>query len=299
MPSSTGSCTVLAHQPMAGTFSSRPVIVMLPYAGGSACSFSELRARLTTRANVLGIDYPGRGSAASKDACSSIEGMANAVVTAITSSGHASVTLWGYSLGAIVAVEVMRQLAQAGSPCRVQHLVAAACRPPHLFQVPLPAGLSDEDFIATTVRLGCLPARTSHSPRVLSRLLPLLRADLDAAARHRHVHAPIPRVPITVLGGRGDPLVPMHDLAAWQLHTQARCQPYVFGGDHFFVNQHLDAIARILLDAAFGHASHELEDALPASFDSDTREAELVQCIHPTFTNPGASHVCSSNAAIQ
>jgi surfactin synthase thioesterase subunit len=250
---------------------------MLPYAGGSACSFRELRARLMTRAHVWSIDYPGRGALASRPGCQDIQDMARAVVAMLADGRHEEVTLWGYSLGAIVAIEVIRQLEQAGSGCRIKHLVAAACRPPHLFQVKLPRDLSDEAFLAAIGKLGCLPSRIQTSPRVLARLLPHLRADLEAASRYRHDHAPTRHVPITVLGGRGDPLVPLHDLAAWQTHTQAGCRPYVFGGDHFFVHQHIDAVADIVLNAACAGDDRAHASGRPARFDSDARRTELIQ----------------------
>ena len=49
------------------------------------------------------------------------------------------------------------------------------------------------------------------------------------------------------LGGDQDPIVTLGDLYGWGKHTDS-VQVTMFDGGHFFINDHIDAVAKLLAD---------------------------------------------------
>lgn len=224
-----------------------PTILFLPYAGGSADSLSALRRAVRSTHAFVGVHYPGRHLQDAAPGPRSVTEMADHAIALIDSAQLKDVTLFGYSLGALVAYEAALRL-QALNPCPVRRVVVAACRPPHLFRgAGLSAYRNDKDFMRALARLGGLPPVLLRDDRLAAHFLPALRADFTICDTYRYRHRGQLGLPLTVLAGDRDPIAPLADLAQWRAHAAGVYRQRVLPGHHFFIHQHTDAAAAALI----------------------------------------------------
>lgn len=229
----------------AASFNARTV-VFLPYAGGSASSLSALRNAVRPTHDFVGVHYPGRQADDTASAPRSVADMADHAIALIGKAQLSGVTLFGYSLGALVAHEVALRLQDTES-CPVRHVVVAACRPPHLFRgTGLSAHHSDHDFLGAVARLGGLPPVLLRDARLAAYFLPALRADFTVCDTYRYRPRGALALPLTVLAGDRDPLAPLTDMAQWRQHAARAYRERVLPGHHFFIHQHAGAAAAAL-----------------------------------------------------
>jgi surfactin synthase thioesterase subunit len=231
----------------------KSAVVFAAHAGGSASAFAPVRVRLLEHTDFIGVTYPGRRLGRVAQSPRSVDEMAAHVIAAIdvrALSDSLELTLWGYSLGALVVIEAARRLVQRGWP-RVKHVVVAACRPPHLFSSwHLSAHAGEGEFLQTIRRLGGVPRSTLESPHWLAHAMPAIRADFLVCSQYRCDDAiPLP-VPLTVLSGADDELAPFAEMGEWHRYSTIACNEYVFTGGHFFVHDHAAEVAAIIASAA-------------------------------------------------
>jgi surfactin synthase thioesterase subunit len=111
--------------------------------------------------------------------------------------------------------------------------------------VPAPGSVhlaSDEQLIADMRLLGGTDTRMLDNPELLAVILPAVRSDYVATETYRHRGAPPLDCPVTAFVGDADPRVDAPMARAWATHTTGEFQLRVFGGGHFFLVPHLDAI---------------------------------------------------------
>lgn len=231
----------------------KPAVAFAPHAGGSASAFAPVRVRLLEQADFIGVSYPGRSQGSFSQSPRSVDEMAAHVIAAVDArmAGAAQpLTLWGYSLGALVVVEAARRLVQRGWP-HVEHVVVAACRPPHLFSTRhMSARAEDSAFIDAVTQLGGVPRGTVRHAQWLAHAMPALRADFLVCEQYRCADAaPLP-VPLTVLSSTSDALAPTAQMSEWRRYSAVGCREHAFAGGHFFVRDHAAEAAAIIAQAA-------------------------------------------------
>jgi surfactin synthase thioesterase subunit len=174
-----------------------------------------------------------------------VEAMVPALVPAVRRTPYA---IYGHSMGAWVAFELVRALRRLRRPLPV-HLFIGARRPPHLPGTFPPMGdLPRDAFIAEVQRrYDAIPQALLANPGVLDLFLPALRADFRMLETYRYRDEPPLDVPITVFYGEHDQVVARGGrLRQWQEHTTQPLQLHPVPGGHFFLNDHADLVtARI------------------------------------------------------
>ena len=153
--------------------------------------------------------------------------------------------LFGHSLGALIAFELARLLqSEALLPV---HLFLSGYGAPHLpGKLPPMHHLDDAGFLAALQELGTTPPAVLADEELLALLLPMLRADFSVYEQYQFQAAePLP-IPITLLGGKRDPLVTPEMLAAWQVHSRQPGGMHLFAGDHFYLQGQETAVWRII-----------------------------------------------------
>lgn len=205
----------------------------LPYAGGAASTFHAWPAALGPDVEVQAVLLPGREQRFGEDPRLDWDVLAHAI------AAHADgpFALYGHSLGAIDAFEVVRRLVRTGGPLPVR-LYAGACTAPHLPRRGPFAGLSrsdDEEFLRRLSAGGGVPAAVLAQPELVELLLPLLRADFLRLDDYICVPGPPLAVPIVAFAGRADTLVARDGVEAWAAHTAAGFRLSEVDGGHFFL----------------------------------------------------------------
>ncbi|MGB1014193.1 MAG: thioesterase II family protein, partial [Nannocystaceae bacterium] len=122
-------------------------LVGFAFAGSGASIFARWQALAPAWLRVVGVALPGRENRHQEPSVCTIADMVDPIVHALTSLDGKPFVLYGHSLGAVLAYEVVRKLGPIG---RVpSHLFVAVRRAPHL---PRPHAqmhkLDDDAFIS-------------------------------------------------------------------------------------------------------------------------------------------------------
>lgn len=177
---------------------------------------------------------PGRGVRKHEPAFTRIEPLIKSVVTAIEPLlAERQFAFFGHSMGALVAFETARALADRGLPTPL-HLFASGSRPPSMYGQEQTHQLPSARLIKIVRELGSAPPECEDTGFLRPRL-PLLRADLAVCETYEHPPGATVDCPITAYGGIDDPIVSPDELDGWANHTTASFVRRVFPGNHFFL----------------------------------------------------------------
>lgn len=233
----------------------RPLLFCFAHAGGSTRLFRGWREPLAHVFDVCPIELPGRGRHWNETPQDRLEPLLARVYARSELRHERPFAVFGHSLGALVAFELARLLRRR-TGLEPIHLFVSALGAPHALA---PAGcgagaLSDDELREQIRGIGAISPKLARRPallqRQLSRMLPVLRADLAVVEHYRHVSAEPFTCPLTALGGLGDPLVDIEALEAWRLHTRGAFAMELMDGDHFFLDAHRSHVLRVLATAA-------------------------------------------------
>ncbi|MFC4062866.1 thioesterase II family protein [Planomonospora corallina] len=219
----------------------------LPYAGAGAGVFHPWPAAFAPDVEVLGVQPPGRENRIAEPAEIDLDELTAAVADAVAADGR-PYALYGHSLGARLAFEVVRRLRRAGAPLPAR-LYAGAARAPHLHGSGAFDGLSrvsDDELVARVVAGGGVPEAVAGEPELLELLLPALRADFAWLDGYEHRPEPPLPVPIVAFAGALDHAVREEQAAGWERHTTAGFVLHRIDGGHFFLHDRLAELAALL-----------------------------------------------------
>ncbi|MEU3984597.1 alpha/beta fold hydrolase [Streptomyces sp. NPDC026672] len=228
-------------------------LVCFPHAGGAASAYVRLARRLAPDVEVLSVQYPGRQDRRHEEPVADIGRLADALAEEVVRHVPGSYAFFGHSMGALVAHETARRLHERGAPAPAR-LFLSARGAPGAGPGPHDRIGTDAELLAVAARLGGTASHLLDDPEVRDMVLPALRADYRALAGHVGAPGPRLRLPFTVLIGDRDPVVTVDEAAAWHELTAADAELLVFEGGHFYLDDHLDDIARIVGAALTGPA---------------------------------------------
>lgn len=206
-----------------------------PYAGAAAWIFRGLAQRLAGRFDVVAVDLPGRGRRHAEPLVDDWSVLVRLLASDVKRQIDRPYALLGYSLGAVVALEVMAELFRQHSPRSPLALIACAA--------PGPAAMNRSDLHLRDDRrmfeglrhLGGIPDEMMDSPELLALMAPVVRADLRLFESYRRPdRAPFP-VPIVACHGIDDASVGDR-YQAWQGETSASFRTRGFVGGHMFLH---------------------------------------------------------------
>lgn len=127
----------------------------------------------------------------------------------------------------------------------------SACRAPFL---PNPAKvypdrLTDDELVAAIKERGGTEDGVLDEPELREIVLPSLRADFALDDDYRH-EGPARSLscPVTVIGGREDPIVPVSALGRWSEVTDGPCSTATLPGGHFYFQQQGERFFALLED---------------------------------------------------
>ncbi|GAB2688646.1 thioesterase II family protein [Nocardia thraciensis] len=228
------------HHPDAGP------LLIFPHAGAGASTYRAFSKALSSTYDVIVFQYPGRQDRAMEPAPDNLPEFAAGAFAEFRESPHysgAPVTVFGHSMGAIVAFEFVRLAEAANVPVRKLN-VSGAVAP---FQTAAKPAPPEEDE-ALLDHLGTLEGTNSAvmaNRELMRAALPVVKRDHAAWAAYSCTDDIKIGAPILVTGGDQDPIVSMSDLHGWRKHS-ADVEVVVFEGGHFYLNNSVDAIAELV-----------------------------------------------------
>ncbi|MFG2521038.1 thioesterase II family protein [Streptomyces sp. NPDC048527] len=231
-------------------------VVVFPHSGAGPNTLLPLVEQLPAEYEVLGVTLPGRERRFAESPEVAPSDLVAAVGRELTALKPCPTLFFGHSLGASIAVAVA-----LAEPATCSALLVSA-QLPGGSQIERSAEWDDADLLRVMEQGDGTPAELLADPVWLEHTLQLLRADLQlGGALGKLSLQALPAVPLTVLGGSQDRLVPAERLAEWSARASVDVRVKLFPGGHFYL---LDQ-ANIAAVAAEIAAPLECGDALPGA----------------------------------
>jgi medium-chain acyl-[acyl-carrier-protein] hydrolase len=222
-------------------------LLCVPYAGVGASAYRLWRGALSPDIEVLALQAPGRESRLRETPFTEMQSLVTAATEAVRDELDVPFAIFGHSVGALIAFELVRHLRDEGCSEPV-HLFVSGRRPPHLPpRHPAIAQLPDHEFVAEIDRrYGGIPAEVMSEPDLLALLLPGLKADIALFEGYRYRPLAPLACPISAYGGSQDADAVPADLGRWQQLTRGAFTVRTFPGAHFFLQTaHADVVRAV------------------------------------------------------
>ena len=222
-------------------------LICFPFAGGGASSFRDWASHVPADTELLVIQLPGREERISEPLVTRCDEIVRSVCTELLTYLDKPFALFGHSMGAVVAYEVVRRLRADGHR-----------QPTHLFLssrgAPQSQALDGElrqleglDFLDKLHELyGAVPEAIRNNAELRDVFTPILKADVTVLETHCYnEEAPI-GCPITVMGGEDDPRITADMLSAWEAHTNGSFAQKMYAGGHFYLFDQVEAVVEVI-----------------------------------------------------
>jgi medium-chain acyl-[acyl-carrier-protein] hydrolase len=222
-----------------------------PYAGGSALIYRSWSQKLPPGVEVCPVQLPGRGNRLKEPPFRSLAALVPALAGALRPYLDRPFAFFGHSMGALISLELARELRRDARPAPEQLFVSGRSAPQlgkrgvTLYDLPEP------ELIEELRRLNGTPHEVLEHPELMELMLPLLRADFAVCDTYRYADEPPLDCPVAAFGGLGDANVPRADLEAWAAQTAGDFSLRMLPGDHFFLHENESTLLLVL--------THELQ----------------------------------------
>lgn len=217
----------------------RTNVICLPYAGGGVAAFHGWPARLPAELDLWVVRPPGRESRLLQPPIRDLHTMVAELTPDVVPLTRRPYVVFGHSMGALLAYELVRALVGRGLPPPAW-LVVSGHAAPHVAVPGELHKLPEHQLIQRLREYGATPQDLLASPELLRLFLPTIRADLAVAETYRHRPGPKLTCPVAAYRGRDDPEVTHDQCAAWAEVTTGRCVVKDFPGGHFFLEDGRD-----------------------------------------------------------
>ncbi|MEE4022148.1 alpha/beta fold hydrolase [Gordonia sp. PKS22-38] len=241
------------HQPLRPNL---PPLLIFPHAGAGASAYRSASELFSREFTVLIMQYPGRQDRMREPAATTLPDLAaeaHAAYLERPDAQTAPLTVFGHSLGAIVAFEFARRAEVSGPPL-TGLVVSSATAPSKVIDLP-PHPTDDEGLMAHLSALSGTSDSVMGSEAVMRMALPVLRADYQAFDAYRTTDVDRIAAPITVLGGVDDPVIRPHDLHTWSAHSDD-VSVSVLDGGHFYLETAGPDILEVLTETRDAAGTH-------------------------------------------
>jgi surfactin synthase thioesterase subunit len=190
------------------------------------------------------VQLPGRGTRLAEPVVTRMDDLVEAVVAVMPTGVPYSI--FGHSLGGLVAYEVTKALRRAGLRLPDHLLVSGFPAPSVPREVSEVHRLSDEELIAEVGRRhGGVPEEVLADTELKALVARYLRADYEVLETYEwRAEDPLP-VPLTVFGGRDDDIGD-GALRAWRRHVTGEITVRMFPGGHFYFRERQAPVLRAL-----------------------------------------------------
>jgi surfactin synthase thioesterase subunit len=222
--------------------------VVFPHAGGAAVGYRRFAQALAAAGDTYIVQYPQRADRLKDPAAKSVQDLARGLFVAGPWRDVAPLRLFGHSMGAVVAFEFARIAESRGAA--VERLWASAAFAPSAVAGMPELPTTHDDLLVDIADLGGTDADLLADEEFAELLVTAVRADYQMI--NRYTSGPDVRIAadICVLGARDDLRVDANELQQWEHHTAGAFDLSWYGGGHFYLDDHIDAVAaRVNADA--------------------------------------------------
>lgn len=225
-------------------------VICFPFAGAGAVAFQPWAKHFKdTNIDFLGVSIPGRENLIKEKFETSIERLCEKLLPNIVEISDKPYVFLGHSLGGLIAFELCRLLRRDGHSLPI-HLFVSAVRSPNMLNPnTLMHTLSDQQLIKEIGEYGGTPNEILSNPRLLSMILPTLKADFKLFESYEYKEGSPMNIPITALSGIADRIARPEYMHNWKYQTNSEFDQIEYPGNHFFLQNNQHKIIPLLTQA--------------------------------------------------
>ena len=223
-------------------------IFCFSHAGGNANFYDDLKNEMVTSGiEMIALDYPGHGSRKKEPFMDNFDGLSDDMISKmrylINGDDYA---LMGYSMGSIVATDIMRKILDINDLCIPKHIFLAAHEPKtHNILADLSSEVCDNVIKERTISFGAVPEELVNNKTFWRIYLPLYKADYGLIKNYDFEALQlITNVSATVFYSEED--TPFKEIAKWSNYYKGNTKYFQLNGNHFFIKNHIKEIADII-----------------------------------------------------
>jgi len=220
----------------------------LPFAGAGASAYVQWAGALRDRpVEVCAVQLPGRENRLAEPAFTRAAPLVAALVEAIEPLLDIPYSIFGHSMGTLIAFETARALRARGLR-QPRQLFLSGGLPPHIPRDLEPmAHLDDRAFLQEVVeRYGGIPPAVLEHKELLAIVLPILRADISLLEEYEFLDDTPLTCPIQAYAGQDDERVDEPRLQRWKELTSGGFTATMFPGGHFYLQSQRQALLAAL-----------------------------------------------------
>lgn len=196
----------------------RPRLICLPPAGAGPSLFRSWVQNSQNVFDVVPVALPGREAHFTKPLPCDIQSLADYVGNDIAGLLQAPYALFGYSMGAVVAYELLRHLSVRRLPLPDAFYILGSNAPDRVLEGREPIhSMTSEDFHQSLVEIGGTPDEILRDREAMALFEPVLRNDFRICETYQFTppHLPV-TFPVHVFVADADHLVSWHAAGAWE-----------------------------------------------------------------------------------
>lgn len=223
-------------------------LILFHHAGGGGGQYFPSLKPFTSKYEIYCMDLPGRFLRLDEPPFTSMTELLTAMKENILALPPLPTYFLGHSFGALVAYALAWEL-QGNIDLRGLGLSALRGSSPEsrLGHERL-STMTDTDLVNEIEKFQELPAIVKREPTFLTMTLRALRNDFSVMASFHNPHRQEKlAVPTLVFGGTDDPQVSLQGLSEWQNLVEAKKNPLLFTGDHFYIFSQMPGVLGELL----------------------------------------------------
>jgi medium-chain acyl-[acyl-carrier-protein] hydrolase len=210
-------------------------LICIPHAGGGPATFHPWCRSLRPHIEVFAAQLPGRESRLREAPLRTLHEIVEPLTAAVAAVADRPLVVFGHSLGAVLAYEVVHRLSR-GSHIDAAALIVSGRPAPHLpSRAPRLAHLPPREIVFRIAKMyGNIPEALLQEPEFVTMLGRVLQSDLEVLEQYHRLDAEPLSCAIAAYGGDDDDLVSRSELESWREHARGSFRCVQMPGDHFY-----------------------------------------------------------------
>ena len=217
------------------------------HAGGTAAFFDSLEKACRPEIEVVKLEYPGHGTRRKEKLPYTIHELSLDLYEQMREKYMGGkYALFGYSMGSIAAVEVLRYLTEKDELPQPEYIILAAHQPNIVVNLNECDSKETDEYVKNrTIRFGGIPQQLIDNKIFWRTYIPLLRADYLMVHRYDFKKLQFTSyIPALLFYSQED--IPKAEMEQWKRYFTGNCEFVEYTGGHFFINKHCEEMAALI-----------------------------------------------------
>lgn len=222
------------------------ILFCLPYAGGSEVIYYKWKKYLNSPIHIEPIELKGRGKRFNENFYENLEEAVEDIFENIKDKIlEDDYAIYGHSMGSLLAYELYYKIYNENVKLP-KHIFFSGYKAPNIPKKRKIHLLPDREFIKEVIELGGTPQEVADNEELIQLFTPILRNDFKILETYLYKEKKDKiQCDISILNGKKDNIT-LEELLAWKNHVDKGFKVYNFEGNHFFINDNVENITKII-----------------------------------------------------